>query len=113
MAELRVGTSAFTAKGWDGTFYPKGIATREQFDAVELDNTFYWTPTISKVKGWYAKTPPGFAFVAKVPQVIAHEKMLVDCEEDLKHFLVTMDELQEKKAGAAALSVWIFQRVEI
>jgi uncharacterized protein YecE (DUF72 family) len=107
-------------EGWDGTFYPKGIAAREQlsyyaaqFDAVELDNTFYRTPTISTVKGWYAKTPLGFVFAAKVPQVIAQEKMLVDCEEDLKHFLVTMDELQEKKVGDAALSVWIFQRVEI
>ena len=76
MAELRLGTSAFTANGWDGTFYPKGIAAREQlsfyatqFDTVELDNTFYRTPSISTVKGWYAKTPPGFVFAAKVPQI--------------------------------------------
>jgi uncharacterized protein YecE (DUF72 family) len=103
MAELRIGTSAFTAEGWDGTFYPKGIAAREQlsyyatqFDTVELDNTFYRTPANSTVKGWYAKTPPGFVFAAKVPQVITHEKMLVDCEEDVKHFLGTMDELREK-----------------
>ena len=103
MAELRIGTSAFTAEGWEGTFYPKGIAAREQlsyyatqFDTVELDNTFYRTPAISTVRGWYAKTPPGFIFAAKVPQVITHEKVLVDCEEDLKHFLESMDELREK-----------------
>jgi len=103
MAELRIGTSAFTAEGWEGTFYPKGIAAREQltyyatqFDTVELDNTFYRTPASSTVKGWYAKTPPGFVFAAKVPQVITHEKMLVDCEADFKHFLGTMDELREK-----------------
>jgi len=35
---------------------------------------------------------------AKVPQVITHEKVLVDCDEDLKHFLETMDELKEKRA---------------
>jgi uncharacterized protein YecE (DUF72 family) len=103
MAEMRIGTSAFTAAGWDGTFYPQGIAAREQltyystqFDTVELDNTFYRTPAISTVKGWYARTPPGFVFAAKVPQVITHEKMLLDCKEDLKAFLGTMDELQEK-----------------
>jgi uncharacterized protein YecE (DUF72 family) len=103
MADMRIGTSAFTAAGWDGTFYPQGIAAREQlsfyatqFDTVELDNTFYRTPAISTVKGWYAKTPPGFVFAAKVPQVITHEKMLMDCAEDLKLFLGTMDELQEK-----------------
>src|SRR5713226_5726392 len=103
MAEIRVGTSAFTAEGWEGTFYPKGLAAREQlsyyatqFDTVELDNTFYRTPAISTVRGWYAKTPPGFVFAAKVPQVITHEKVLVDCDADLKHFLETMDELKEK-----------------
>ncbi len=103
MAEIRVGTSAFTAAGWEGTFYPKGLAAREQltyyatqFDTVELDNTFYRTPAIATVQGWYAKTPPGFVFAAKVPQVITHEKVLVDCDADLKHFLETMDELKEK-----------------
>ena len=100
---IRVGTSAFTAEGWEGSFYPKGIAPREQlsyyatqFDTVELDNTFYRTPALSTVKGWYAKTPPGFLFAAKIPQVITHEKVLVDCDDDLKHFLETMDALGEK-----------------
>jgi uncharacterized protein YecE (DUF72 family) len=67
-----------------------------QFDTVELDNTFYRTPALSTVKGWYAKTPPGFLFAAKVPQVITHEKVLVDCEEDLSHFLETMEALGDK-----------------
>jgi uncharacterized protein YecE (DUF72 family) len=103
MTEIRIGTSAFTAEGWEGTFYPKGIQPREQlsyyatqFDTVELDNTFYRTPALSTVKGWYAKTPPGFIFAEKVPQVITHEKVLVDCDEDLKHFLETMEALREK-----------------
>src|SRR5271169_4887527 len=102
-AEIRLGTSAFTAAGWEEAFYPLGMKPAEylsyyatQFDTVELDNTFYRTPSISTVKGWYAKTPSGFVFAAKVPQVITHEKMLVDCEEDLKVFLGTMDELREK-----------------
>src|SRR5713226_2212888 len=103
MAEIRVGTSAFTAEGWEGTFYPKGLAAREQltyyatqFDTVELDNTFYRTPALSTVQGWNAKTPSGFIFAAKVPQVISHEKVLVDCEDDLNHFLKTMDALGDK-----------------
>jgi uncharacterized protein YecE (DUF72 family) len=102
-ANIRVGTSAFTADGWDGTFYPEGLPPREQlsyyatqFDTVELDNTFYRTPALSTVQGWYAKTPPGFVFAAKVPQVISHEKVLVDCDEDLSHFLKTMEALGEK-----------------
>ncbi len=30
------------------------------------------------------------------PQVITHEKVLVDCEDDLNHFLKTMDALEDK-----------------
>ncbi len=67
-----------------------------KFDTVEVDSTFYRTPAVSTVKGWYAKTPPGFLFAAKAPQVITHEKMLVDCDEDLHLFLKTMDCLGEK-----------------
>ncbi len=87
-AEIRVGTSAFTAEGWEGTFYPKGLAAREQltyyatqFDTVELDNTFYRTPAISTVQGWYAKTPPGFVFAAKVPQLCGDENYVATRSE--------------------------------
>ena len=103
MAEIRLGTSAFTAAGWKGSFYPRGIKPAEylsfyatKYNTVELDNTFYRTPALSTVRGWYAKTPPGFLFAAKVPQVVTHEKVLVDCDEDLNQFLKTMDALNEK-----------------
>jgi uncharacterized protein YecE (DUF72 family) len=101
--QIRAGTSAFTAAGWEGSFYPAGMQPADylsyystKFDTVEVDSTFYRTPALSTVQGWYAKTPPGFVFAAKVPQVITHEKVLVDCEEDLTHFLKTMDALREK-----------------
>jgi uncharacterized protein YecE (DUF72 family) len=103
MANIRIGTSAFTAEGWVGSFYPKGMQPRDfltyyatKFDTVELDNTFYRTPSRSTVEGWNQKTPPGFLFAAKIPQVITHEKVLVDCEDDLNHFLKTMDALGDK-----------------
>jgi uncharacterized protein YecE (DUF72 family) len=103
MPEIRIGTSAFTAEGWEGSFYPKGMKPADylsyyatKFDTVELDNTFYRTPALTTVQGWNAKTPPSFIFAAKVPQVITHEKVLVDCDEDLKHFLNTMDALGDK-----------------
>jgi uncharacterized protein YecE (DUF72 family) len=93
-ASILLGTSAFTASGWEGTFYPAGMKPADyltyyatQFDRVEVDSTFYSTLAISTVKGWYANTPPGFLFAAKV---------LRDCDEDLSHFLKTMDCLGEK-----------------
>jgi uncharacterized protein YecE (DUF72 family) len=100
---IRLGTSAFTADGWKGTFYPPDLKPAEyltyyaqKFDTVELDSTFYCTPTVGTVQGWYNKTPKGFLFAAKVPQIITHEKVLVDCGSDLTHFLNTMDALKEK-----------------
>ncbi len=62
MAEIRIGTSAFAAAGWAGSFYPKWMKSTEYL-------SFYATPALSTVKNWYAKTPPGFLFAAKVPQI--------------------------------------------
>jgi uncharacterized protein YecE (DUF72 family) len=102
-AMLRLGTSAFTAAGWAGSFYPSDLPERDylsyyaqHFDAVEVDSTFYRSPAASTVRGWYEKTPKGFLFAAKVPQPITHEKMLVDCKEEVAGFLKVMDLLKEK-----------------
>jgi uncharacterized protein YecE (DUF72 family) len=101
--EIRLGTSAFTAAGWPGTFYPEGTKPTDylsyysqRFDTVEIDSTFYRTPSVSTVRGWYAKTPKEFLFAAKVVQTITHEKVLVDCEDDLKKYIAVMDILGEK-----------------
>jgi uncharacterized protein YecE (DUF72 family) len=100
---LRIGTSAFTAAGWPGTFYPNGLPEREylsyyatRFDTVEVDSTFYRTPSVSTVKGWNAKTPPGFVFSAKVPRIVTHEKVLVDCDAEFKQFVEVIDILGDK-----------------
>jgi len=53
-----LGTSAFTAAGWPGTFYPAGMKAAEylsfyaeHFDTVEIDSTYYATPAASTVLG--------------------------------------------------------------
>lgn len=48
------------------------------------------------MNGWERKTPPGFVLAAKVPQTITHEKILQGCDDDLKHFLETMDLMGDK-----------------
>jgi uncharacterized protein YecE (DUF72 family) len=100
---LRLGTSAFTAAGWPGSFYPSGMQPRDylsyyatKFNSVEVDSTFYRTPPASTVKGWYAKTPKDFIFAAKVTQVITHEKVLLDCEREIDEFIGVMNLLGEK-----------------
>jgi uncharacterized protein YecE (DUF72 family) len=102
-AQIHLGTSAFTADGWEGTFYPAGTKPVDylahyatQFGTVEVDSTFYRIPSASMVKRWHAVTPKGFIFAAKVPQVITHEKILKDAAAELKEFLSVMDLLGEK-----------------
>lgn len=73
-------TSSFTASGWEGSFYPLGMRSKDflrhyssQFQTVEIDSTFYGTPAASTVTSWNEKTPGDFIFAVKVPHVITHE----------------------------------------
>lgn len=100
---ILLGTSSFTAAGWAGSFYPPRMRSAdyltfyaEHFHTVEVDSTFYACPSARTVSNWAARTPEGFIFSAKVPQVITHEKTLVNCDADLKQFLSTMDILGNK-----------------
>jgi uncharacterized protein YecE (DUF72 family) len=100
---LLLGTSAFTANGWPGAFYPAGMKPPDflsyyatQFKTVEIDSTYYRTPSASTVTNWYERTPPDFIFAAKVPQVVTHEKVLKDCEAEFDEFIDRLNLLHEK-----------------
>src|ERR1700751_6358910 len=102
-AQIRLGTSAFTAAGWPGAFYPRGMKSRDylsfystRFDTVEVDSTFYRCPTIEAVSNWALKTPPGFIFSLKVPRTITHEKVLVECDKEFEEFFGTAQMLGER-----------------
>ena len=76
---LRLGTSSFSSKDWSGVFYPPALASARylthyatQFDAVEVDSTYYAVPRRSMVAGWAQKTPEGFLLCAKFPRSIVH-----------------------------------------
>lgn len=100
---LFLGTSAFTANGWSGSFYPPRMKPSEYlshyartFRTVEIDSTYYGPPAASTVENWYQKTPPDFIFAAKVPQTITHDKMLQGCDAELAEFMERIALLKEK-----------------
>jgi uncharacterized protein YecE (DUF72 family) len=100
---LYIGTSSWSFDDWRGTIYPAEAKSSDllsfyaqRFSAVEIDMTFYRIPTPAMVEGWYQKTPPGFRFAAKVPQLITHEKVLRDCLAELRQFTEVMGLLGEK-----------------
>jgi uncharacterized protein YecE (DUF72 family) len=102
---LHLGTSSFTAKGWEGTFYPKKTSPRQyltyyakHFDTLEVDATFYAIPSLATVNGWNVKTPAHFRFALKAPRQITHERILVDAEPVLHEFLRVTEPLGPKLA---------------
>ena len=69
---LYVGTSGFAYPAWSPRFYPAGLKGdallpyySSRLNAVELNNTFYQSPSASKVAAWVAATPPAFRFSVK------------------------------------------------
>ncbi len=102
-SNLRLGTSSWSSQDWVGPFYPPGTTPAgflgeyaKRFDTVEVDASFYRTPSAAMVRNWRERTPPGFVFAAKFPRAITHEKVLQDCSAELKEFLAAMDLLGEK-----------------
>jgi uncharacterized protein YecE (DUF72 family) len=113
---ILLGTSSFTATGWEGSFYPKGMRSADflpfyadHFHTVEVDSTFYACPSARTVSNWASRTPEGFIFSVKVPQAITHEKVLRDCDAEVKQFLDTMDVLG-RKLGPIVVQLPFFNR---
>ena len=66
------------------------------FDYVEVDSTFYATPSLFRVKKWAANTPANFRFTVKMPKVITHEKAFDNIDRELEYFYSSLSPLKEK-----------------
>lgn len=100
---VAAGTSGFSYKEWQGSFYPEKFAAARMLEfyaarlpAVELNNTFYRMPAEALIKGWEARTPASFQFVLKAPRSMTHSRKLVDCAEPLARFVQVASSLGEK-----------------
>lgn len=103
---IYLGTSGFSYDHWKGIFYPEDLRKEDylkfyskEFNALELNITFYRLPKEGTIKKWVKNTPPNFAFVCKIWRRISHLKKLKDIEEDLKKFLAVMENFGEKLKG--------------
>ena len=105
IANLHLGTCAWTFDDWRGVFYPEHLPAADRlafyarwFDAVEVDSTFCHIPAPHVAAHWAEVTPPGFRFSCKVPREITHERRLRDSDEVLAAFLRGVEPLGEKLA---------------
>jgi len=77
-------------KHWRGLFYPEKLAVKrwfdfyaEEFDTVEINNSFYRLPSPETFVGWRDRAPPGFCYAVKANRFLTQAKKLKDCEEAL------------------------------
>jgi uncharacterized protein YecE (DUF72 family) len=102
-AMTRVGTQGWNYDAWVGPFYPEGTRAADYltvyaraFDTVEVDSTFYATPSVKTVRGWARRTPADFLFALKLAQEITHERRLRNVDDLAKEFFDTARELGPK-----------------
>ncbi len=86
-----VGTSGFSYRDWKSVLYPDWLPTRDrfhyyatQFQAVEINLTFYRPPTARMIERWKASVAADFDFVLKASQVVTHQRRLIDCADDIE-----------------------------
>jgi uncharacterized protein YecE (DUF72 family) len=82
---LFTGTSGFAYPGWAPRFYPKGLPASGFLEhyagrlaAVELNNTYYGSPSPSKVAAWVGATPADFRFAVKAQRGGSFRALQVD-----------------------------------
>ena len=102
-SKLRIGCSGWSYQDWVGPFYPKDAKPGDYlhlyssiFDAVEIDSTYYRTPSSVMVANWRKNTPQGFTFTAKFPKKITHEKKLREATQQLEWYYKAVSQLREK-----------------
>lgn len=103
VANWYIGAMGYNYADWVGVFYPMEMRSRNYlsyysriFNAVEIDSTFYGAPREEVVRRWASITPQEFKFCLKVPREITHEAGLVGVNEEILHFIHTVQLLGEK-----------------
>jgi uncharacterized protein YecE (DUF72 family) len=93
---VRIGISGWTYAPWRGTFYPKGLAHKNelayaaaQFASIEINGTFYGLQRPQSFARWRSETPDGFVFAIKGSRYITHMLKLREIETPLANFLAS------------------------
>ena len=95
MAEqIRIGTSGWVYRHWQGLFYPANLPQKQwfayyarSFDTVEINSTFYHLQNASVFEHWQQQAPGGFLYSIKASRIITHNQRLEGCQDTLETFL--------------------------
>ncbi|MFT4098750.1 MAG: DUF72 domain-containing protein [Rhodoblastus sp.] len=104
VGRIRVGVGGWTYEPWRGTFYPKGLAQKNELayaarhlTAIEINGTFYGSQKPASFIKWREETPEDFVFSVKAPRFVVQKRLLGESGESMKRFFASgVAELREK-----------------
>jgi uncharacterized protein YecE (DUF72 family) len=103
VSRIRVGCSGWVYKHWRGILYPDRLPQRlwferyaEEFDTVEINNSFYHLPKAETFDRWRKQAPAGFCYAVKANRYLTQAKKLKDCGEPLNRMMSAFRDLGER-----------------
>ena len=91
---IRVGIGGWVYEPWRNNFYPAGWPqTREleyasqRLSAIEINGTYYSTPTRGSVAKWRDSTPEDFVFSVKASRFATNRRVLAEAGESVARFI--------------------------
>jgi uncharacterized protein YecE (DUF72 family) len=99
---VRIGTSGYHYDHWRGVYYPAELPKRqwfsrytEDFDTVEINNTFYRLPAAATFDSWRRQAANGFCYALKFSRYGSHIARLKKPKDTIRKFLQRADRLGE------------------
>lgn len=110
-SSILIGTSGYDYPEWKGVFYPPEVKRADflsyyatQFNALELNNTFYNMPTAERLLSFYERSEGRLQFSVKANRLLTHE-VTSEWQKTADDFKQALSPLLEK----ASLSAVLFQ----
>jgi uncharacterized protein YecE (DUF72 family) len=100
MTDLRIGTAGWSLPRAVRERFPAEGSVLEryaaQFNAVEINSSFYRPHRVQTYERWARETPAGFRFAVKAPRTITHQARLAVCGAALDAFFGQIRTLGDK-----------------
>lgn len=110
---IRVGPAGWSYEDWDGIVYPFKKGSKfdplaylaDFFDTIELNNTFYRSPTPQMGKSWAKRVQsnPRFKFTAKLYRNFTHERQALTGDDEAAFKTGLMPLMETQRLGALLL----------
>lgn len=98
--EIKIGTSGYSFQDWVGNFYPRDIKKGKMFDfyvqyftTVEINSTYYRIPHPAVMANIEKKSPVGFEFMVKTPEILTHKR--ADMEKAIDNFAKCLKPMED------------------